>query len=201
MKKNRLLSLAVAVMMALCVLLPLHSLAAKPGDVVEEKFTISAGESFYLVYVEFKLSDGLELVDVTSTLGPVIYNGATGKAIAYDANMATSGGSASVTFTVKAKIKAGVTTDQTISFSNVQYISSSLVKSGDLSNTIKIGGGLFGDVNRDGVVDLDDMMYVVRAALGLLQPGEDPTWADIVDAPNGVDLDDMMAVVRAALGI
>lgn len=202
MKKSRFLSFAVAVMMALCVNLPLQALAAKPGDIVEEKFTISAGENFYLVYVEFKLSDGLVLEGspaVTSTLGPVVYNAATGKAIAYDAGMATSGGASSVTFTVKAKVKDGVTTDQTISFSNVQYISSALKGSADLANVIKIGDGtaVSADVNGDGRVTMRDVMIVLYAFLDNTPVAEVPK-ADL-NADGRLTMRDVMIVLYAFL--
>lgn len=166
MKKNRLLSLAVAVMMTLCFILPLQTLAAKPGETVSEQLTISAGEAFHLVYVEYKLSDGLEFVSINSTWGKPIYNTTTGKAIAYDPAMGPgSSGATSVTFTVEAKVKDGVTTDQNITFSNVQYISNALRPSGDLSKVIPIGGGVKYDMNGDLELTMRDALIVMYSYL------------------------------------
>lgn len=113
MKKMFSLTLVMVLIAGLLIGGTVTAMAAKPGDTVTGTFTISPGIKFNGYGVSFKVSDGLEFVSVTDTAG--------GMGSSTKIGGVAPTGLDSVTVTVTAKVKAGITTEQQIIFSGAEY--------------------------------------------------------------------------------
>ncbi len=108
-------SLLLLLILSLVLVVPLGALAEKPGDTVTLTYKFAPPEAYYSFNMVYTLSEGLEFVSMTDSLG-IGETGTGGKfAAAFGAKTDP------ITMTLTAKVKEGVTTDQTMSITGVQY--------------------------------------------------------------------------------